>query len=132
VSGPTADLVARVFDAMNRRDVDAMSDLLTADAEWHSDPRLPGAEVHVGREAILAFLWDFLEQWQEYRLSAERVECRGDNVLVLANVHMRGMVSQVESDGKIAYLLTLRKGRIARGEALVHQDGARSAFEAMG
>jgi ketosteroid isomerase-like protein len=129
VSAEAESAVRHAIDVMNHRDVDALDEIAAKEVEWHSDPRLPGAEVHRGRDAMKAFLRDFLEQWGEYRLTVDEVVTRDDVVLVLASLQMRGMASQLESDQKIAYLFTVREGKITRGQAFLHQDGAREAFE---
>jgi ketosteroid isomerase-like protein len=130
VSDEAESAVRQAIDVMNHRDVDALDEIADEQVEWHSDPRLPGAEVHRGRDAMKSFLRAFLEQWDEYHLTADEVLTRDDVVLVLASIQMRGMASQLQSEQTIAYLFTVREGKITRGQAFLHQEGAREAFEA--
>src|SRR5215207_21777 len=55
------ELVRRTMvEVANRRDVDTLDDLASADYEWHNARDLPGGGVHRGREAVKAQLRDYL------------------------------------------------------------------------
>jgi hypothetical protein len=55
------ELVRRTMvELANRRDVDVLDDLASADDEWQNARDLPGGGVHRGREAVKAQLRDYL------------------------------------------------------------------------
>jgi hypothetical protein len=55
------ELVRRTMvEVANRRDVDTLDDLASADYEWHNARDLPGGGVHRGRKAVKAQLRDYL------------------------------------------------------------------------
>src|SRR5215208_1790012 len=54
MSQENVEIVRRtIVEVANRRDVDALDDLATADYEWHNARDLAGGRVHRGREAVL-------------------------------------------------------------------------------
>src|SRR5215204_5649867 len=61
MSQENVELVRRTMvELANRRDVDALDDLASADYEWQNARDLPGRGVHRGREAVKAQLRDYL------------------------------------------------------------------------
>ena len=61
MSQENMELVRRTMvELANRRDVDALDDLASADYEWHNARDLPGGGIHRGREAVKAQLRDYL------------------------------------------------------------------------
>jgi ketosteroid isomerase-like protein len=108
------ELVRHAMEAGNRRDVDALDQLATADYEWHNSPGLPGGGVHRGREAVKAYLRDYLDTWETYTLEEERVIDTGEQVVHLCQLHAKGRGSGVTLDLPIAYVHTVRDGKFAR------------------
>jgi ketosteroid isomerase-like protein len=102
------------MELANRRDVDALDQLATPDYEWHSSPGLPGGGVHRGREAVKAYVRDYLDTWEEYTLEEERVIDTGEQVVHLCQLHAKGKGSGVTLDLPIAYVHTVRDGKFAR------------------
>jgi ketosteroid isomerase-like protein len=64
VSEANVELVKRIQAAFNRGDVDAMVELIDADAEWQTDENNPAARTLHGREEIRAYLEDWRDTVQ--------------------------------------------------------------------
>jgi ketosteroid isomerase-like protein len=97
------DLVRGLFDAAERMDkqalVDALPSVIAAvcdpDIEW-IEPGRVDARTYRGHAGVLESWVRWLDQWEEYRLVAERfVDC-GDEVLVAFSERGRGALSGAE------------------------------------
>jgi uncharacterized protein len=97
--------------------------------EWHSAEGVPGAGVYRGREAVKGYVREFLASWRSYSLEEERIVEVGDRVLALVHVRAEGKASGVVLDVAVAYLHTLRDGKLARTEVFFDR---REALEAVG
>jgi uncharacterized protein len=84
------------------------------DIEWVEDPQRADRRVYHGHEAVQQSWERWLEQWDEYGFEAERfIDC-GDDVLVVAREHGRGMTSGASVSSRIYAVYTIRAGKIAR------------------
>ena len=71
------DAVVASYEALNRHDIDAAMEALAEDAEWHESEVLPDTGVYRGRDAIRAFLTDFLDSWERFHQTVEEVRQEG-------------------------------------------------------
>jgi ketosteroid isomerase-like protein len=122
-------MIVASYEALNRRDTDATLAVLADEVIWRESSELPGAgELH-GKEAVHAFLDEFLETWEEFEQRVERTELVGERVAVF--LHMRGVGrgSGIEVDTRYAHVWTVRDGKGARVDAYRDPDDARRALE---
>jgi ketosteroid isomerase-like protein len=127
MSQENVELVRRTVEMANRRELDALDDIATADYEWHNAPDLPGGGVHRGLEAVKAHLRDFFEMWETYTLEEVQTIDAGERVVQLCRLHAKGKGGGVPLDTPIAYVHTFRDGKFARTMAFVHHDEALEA-----
>jgi ketosteroid isomerase-like protein len=90
-------LVAGAVDMDKQALLAALPELIAQacdpDIEWVEDPQRADRHVYHGHEAVQQSWERWLEQWEEYGFEAERfIDC-GDDVLVVAREHGRGMTS---------------------------------------
>jgi ketosteroid isomerase-like protein len=123
------EVARRVVDVLNTQDFEAIDKWADPSYEWHSAREMPEAAVHRGVDAVKTFGYEFIEQWEEYRLEVERYVESGDRVLVLARVRARGKGSGASIDRFIAYLNTLRDGKLIRTQVFLDRQ---EALEAVG
>src|ERR1700730_6467853 len=96
------EIVKRGIDAFNRRDVEALADVVTPDFEWF--PALPstveGARFsgYRGREGSERYYEALRSAWQGLRVLGNEFRDLGDSVLVLGRADGRGRGSGVEVD----------------------------------
>jgi len=124
-------LTERIVASINGREGFAYGvflNLAANDCEWHSDPNLPGAEIHSGREAVASFLSEFGKQWTDFQLeSVEIIDAGEARTLLLARLRAKGRASGVTSDQPVAYLVTFRAEEIVRTQAFFDHASGRSA-----
>jgi ketosteroid isomerase-like protein len=120
--------VVASYEALNHGDIERAMDALAEDAEWHESEALPDTDVYRGRQAIRAFLTDFLDSWERFHQTVEEVRQAGDRVLVLIHLEAKGRGSAAEVDARYAHLWTLSGGRGVRVDAYYDRDEAAAAL----
>lgn len=122
------DAVIASYEALNRRDIDTALDALAEDAEWHESDVLPDTGVYRGREAIRAFLTDFLGSWERFHQTVEEVRQEGDRVLVMIHLEATGRGSTADVDARYAHLWTVSGTRGVRVDAFYDRAEALAAL----
>lgn len=122
------DAVVASYEALNRRDIDTALDALAEDAEWHESDVLPDTGVYRGREAIRAFLTDFLGSWERFHQTVEEVRQEGDRVLVMIHLEATGRGSTADVDARYAHLWTVSGTRGVRVDAFYDRAEALAAL----
>lgn len=123
-------LVRRLLDAWNRRDLGAVGSLVTPDFEWAEweGSLIDAAAGHRGAKAVERVTADVDEGFEAYR--AEIVECRevGDErVLVILEESATGSTSGADVSTQFGYVVTVRDGKASRVVAYRDPDEARAA-----
>ena len=129
VAADARDAVLAAYEALNERDIDAAMEALAEDAEWHESEVLPDTGVYRGREAIRAFLTDFLASWERFHQTVEEVREEGDRMLVMIHLEATGRGSAAEVDARYAHLWTVSGGRGTRVDAFYDRDEALAALK---
>ena len=122
------DLVKSSYEAVGRGDVEGAMEALAPDAEWHESGVLPEPHVHRGRDAISAFLADFLAQWERFDQEIVEVVEAGDKVGVFIHLTATGRGSGAEVDTRYAHIWTMRDGLGVRVDAYYEEENAREAL----
>jgi ketosteroid isomerase-like protein len=109
--------VARLtFEAIGRWDIDALLALYDPDVEFLP---LTGTRVesggYRGHAGVREYFEEVAEVWEELHPHAEDVQTVGaDHVLIVGACAVRGRGSGAESDSPMAWMLTLRDGKVIR------------------
>ena len=112
MSRENVELVRRRFDAVNRRDFDALVELTEPNAVWWDRSHDPvGAGPHRGREAGLQQLAEILEDVDLQAHPDEFIDA-GDSVVVGVRLTGRGRASGVDFDEHEFHVFTLRDGKV--------------------
>ena len=113
----TADLVRRALDAWNRRELEAVAELLTPDFEWleHDEgPTNPGAR-NTGADAIREVTADLEEGFGEYVAEIlEVVEVDAQRAVAVLRETGSGVTSGAPFTTDFGYVVTVRAGKVAR------------------
>jgi ketosteroid isomerase-like protein len=131
MSQENVDLVRRVFDSFNRRDLDAAIEAAADDFEvdW-SNSIGPAKGVYRGEQQVRELWTSLFESFDEVRWDAEEIiEVDESRVIVVNHIRMRGRGSGVEVDALGVQLWTITDGT-ARSVKL-YQSKA-DALEAVG
>ena len=109
------DTVDRFHEALNRRDLDALDDLITDDCIFEATSPAPDGTRHVGREALLEAFRAFFAASSTTHFEMEEMFGAGDRVIVRwvyswADGHVRGVDLVRVRDGRVAESLAYVKG----------------------
>jgi uncharacterized protein len=123
------DTIVASYESLNESDIDAAMGALAEDAEWHESEVLPDTGVYRGRDAIHAFLTDFLGHWERFHQTVEEVRQEGHRVLVMIHLEATGKGSAADVDARYAHLWTVSEGRGVRVDAFYDRDEALAALK---
>ena len=126
MSQENVEVVRASFAAMARGDLEGLLELYDPDIQFLP---LTGTQVESGGYSGHAGVRDYFAEvahiWEELRPYAENVEVIGNDVVVLGGCAVRGRGSQVESDSPMAWVITVRNGKITS------HRGYRTSVEAL-
>ena len=115
MSQENVEVVRLTFEAIGRWDIDALLKLYDPEIEYLP---LTGTRVesggYVGHAGVREYFEEVAEIWEELHPRADDVRTVGEHVLVLGGCAVRGRGSGVESDSPMAWVLTVRDGKVTR------------------
>ncbi len=118
MSDENVELVRRGIDAMNRRDLEQILELVTDDFEWFpafTGGGLDEGSVYRGKEDLTRYVTQMAITWSELEFEIESLHDHGDRVLVLAHIRAVGRGSGVRLEQPFAAIYEIRDGKLARG-----------------
>ena len=82
-----------------------------------------------GKEAMRAYLQDWLDTFEDFRVESRRevIDGGADTVVAVLKASGRARQSGVETELGYAVVYTIRDGKIARGRAFMERDEALEA-----
>ena len=122
--------VREVYEAANRRDMDAILTRTHADVEVR--PVLGanlGANVYRGHAGIRHWTDDLWGDWDSFEVNVGEVLERGDRLLYPVGIRGRGRASGAPFEAEIFHLATMRDGLVVRIEGFSDRDSAMNALE---
>jgi ketosteroid isomerase-like protein len=128
--GATADLVRRAYVALAERDFETLRELADADFELDVTDRVLNPDTYRGEDGLRRFLAEVDELWESMDMKVERLLERGDEVLALLLVDIKGRGSGLLLQDRIAQHWTARDGRLVRMRVRADQAAALAEFEA--
>ena len=114
------EIVRRVFDSINRADIDGALEAAADDFEvdW-SNSIGPAKGIYRGKEQVRKVWTSFVEAFDVFRWDAEEIiEVDESRVIAVNHVRMRGRGSGIEVDAVGAQLWTISEGIGREHEAL--------------
>jgi ketosteroid isomerase-like protein len=127
MSQENVEIVRRLYEAFNRRDLMGELEALDPEFEWIPDARSFESAIR-GRENVLRFLEDQIETL-DLRVQPEEFFEKGDRVIAFVRASGRGAASGAEFDISIAGVWTFQDGVPVRAQAYAERD---KALEAVG
>jgi ketosteroid isomerase-like protein len=88
------------------------ADLIDPEIEVWESPELPGELAGSGHEALVRAQQTVSDSFVEWSIELERTFDLGDRVLVFVSFRATGRGSGIPADAQLAYLLTVRDGRV--------------------
>jgi ketosteroid isomerase-like protein len=80
MSEENVELSRRVFETLNRGDIDAAIENFEPDVEWVPPASMPERRTHHGREEARKHLMELLDPWDDFRFELEDVIDAGDRI----------------------------------------------------
>jgi len=122
VGGSDAELIHSALDAFNRRDLDAVLELCDPEIEIH-DPERTGA-VFRGRERLLEFWAEWLENWETYTVELRDLRETDGGFLAICRQAGTGKASGIEIEDSIFQYYRIRDGRFVEYRIFADRDHA--------
>ena len=122
----------RAFDAINRRDAEALLSELDPEVEWHAAILIAmgGKQtVYRGHEGVREWLRDLYETLSEFQAEYPDVRDLGDRTVAIGHVYARGTASEVEIESAHATVVEFKNGKGIRIQTFLDP---KDAFEAVG
>ena len=118
-------IVERLFDAFERRDADAMVEVMAEDVVFEpASSEREAREPYDGHAGMRRYLADLARTWAEFRVTIHQYEAAGERVLVRGRVYARSASPAFISDSEIAFIWRVRDGRIVHGRTYTDPDDA--------
>ena len=127
MSEQDVQLVRGVFEAINRRDVQAMLDAYHRDADMSTlTSELVHGKSYRGHTGIREYFSSFADVWEELHLEPEEIRDLGDRILVVGRWSSRGRESGAEVEAPAAWIFVVRDGKVVFSRAYRDADEALS------
>jgi ketosteroid isomerase-like protein len=113
MSGGNVEILRAVIEAVNRRDLEALSMLLAPDVEIVPiRAAVEGNTAYAGRNAAADWFAALEDSWETLAASADRFREGGNCVLAIGRMRGRGRGSGVPIDVEAAAVARFRGGRV--------------------
>ena len=122
VSEANVEALRQGYEALNRRDLSVVLELLHPDMEWHEPAPGPDAGTHAGRESFEQFLRGWLDSFDVFQIEPERIIVQGDKLIAVIRQTGRGRSSGLVINARLAHVWTVRDGQAIRWEAVANPD----------
>ena len=128
MSQENVEVVRAAYDAFERGDLEAVSQLHDPAIEWHTSVEDPDAAIHCGPVAVRRYFEGYIETFPGLRADLEEcVEAPGDRVLATTHYTGRARASGMDMDWRQWLLYTVDEGLIVRAEEYFDRDQALKA-----
>lgn len=126
-----AELVGRVYEALNRADPDALVALAHEDVEFVSILSSVEGGAYRGHDGLRRYVDDLQRAWDEATWTVERVvELDQETVVAVSSARFHARSSGMQLDQAFAVVLRFRDGLVWRAEAYADVDEAFKAANA--
>ena len=118
MSRENLEIVRRTMEATNRRDLEAMDDLISENFEFHSTFAASEGRMFRGHRGIREYFETLEEAFDDLHLEAEDIVDAGDDrVVLLVWVSGRGKGSEIPVRHLYGQIWTLSDGRVEKIES---------------
>ena len=133
MSEENVEIVRRVIDAWNRRDIEDLLVLGDPEGEYVNPPSAVEPGTRRGRDEIAAVMRAQWELLTDGRWEIDRIYDRGEEVIALGRISRRMPGSDARLEGHSLVSYKIRSGKIVRIEVLAFgRDEVHAALEAAG
>ena len=114
MSRENVEIVRKLVDDWNRRNIDGFLDAFDPECEVVFRPDVPEPSPFRGQDALKGWIDGFLAAWEFHRAELVEVADAGDEVFVTLLFVGRGTGSGIAMDDTEGHVFTIRAGKIVR------------------
>jgi uncharacterized protein len=123
-----AELVRDAFARWNSRDHESLLAQIDPDVEIVvASAQITGGQPYRGHDGYREWIETMEDSFDLWEIFPEVFEERGDAVLVLGHMHLRGRGSGVELEQETGWIVNVRDGKMTRFQAFLSHEEARAA-----
>ncbi len=128
MSTENVQLIRKLVEAFNDRDIDSVVQDMQPDVELHPLRAQLERKAYRGHDGVREMLADFDQDWESIQVDAEEFRDADDEVVVLGRLRARGRASGIDLDVPMGFVWTLRDGKVLRIRSFSEQaDALRAA-----
>ena len=118
MSQESVEVVRALTEAFNARDLDRYYvEFFDPEVEWQTSAEDPDAATHRGLQAYKRYLEQWLESFEGLHADVEEyLDVGDDRVFTWSRFTGRGRASGAPADWHLAIIMTIRDGKVVRGE----------------
>jgi ketosteroid isomerase-like protein len=125
-----SELVKDSFEEWNMGEREAFLARVDPDVEIKvASSQLSGDAPYRGHDGYREWVQTMEEAFETWELHPDTFEERGDAVLVIGRMYLRGRASGVELDQETGWIVDVREGRMWRLRSFLSHAEARTVFE---
>jgi len=124
MSQENVEIVRRLVDAFNERDLESFAELTTPDFEWTTSMAAVEGEIFWGREGIETYFGRMRDAWEEFLAVGDEFRDLGDRVLWRGRLQGRGRGSGVPVSAPLDILYDVRAGKVSSMHSFLDHDEA--------
>ena len=114
MSQDNVEVVTRWFGLLCRGDAEAALQYVDPAVETREGPELPGAASYFGHSGVMVAYHNWVDQWDDFSMELEELVDAGSDVVLVTRHHGTGRASGVPVETVVAYVLTVRDGKLIR------------------
>jgi ketosteroid isomerase-like protein len=130
--GPKATLVRDAFERWNTGDRESLLEDIHPEVEIRApSSQISGRESYLGHDGYREWLATMEESFEVWRVHPESFDERGDTVVILGHMHLRGRGSGLELDQETGWLVDVREGKMTRFQAFLSHEETLAGIDAV-
>jgi ketosteroid isomerase-like protein len=111
MSQENVEVVRRIYEQLNRGDVEGVIELCDDDFLMDMSERVFNPDTYRGHDGIRRFYEGVRDAWESYRWTVEETRVRGDSVVAMLHCQGQSRQGGPTVDWRVAWLWKLRRGR---------------------
>jgi ketosteroid isomerase-like protein len=131
MSQENVELVRRLTDAFNAKDLARFTELTTPDFEWSPSMVAIEGEVFVGPEGIESYFDRMRDGWDSFRVEDGELSDLGDRVMWSGRLDGRGRISGATVSAPLDILFEVRGGKVSSMRSFLDREDALNAMKAV-
>ena len=111
MSQENVEIVRRIYEQLNRGDVEGVVELCDDDFLMDMSERVFNPDTYRGQDGIRRFYEGVRDAWESYRWDVEETRVAGDSVVAMLHCEGQSREGGPRVEWRVAWLWKLRRGR---------------------